>query len=96
MIKITWSSNFKGVTRSSANTTTTGSVIICTKEERLSPGPDDCTVSKTNSLDVENDFIMRHDISDDRGFPSEWSYEEQFKKVSSYSCNRGLAICFIK
>jgi hypothetical protein len=59
--------------------------LIRAKEERLSPAPDG-TAAKTNNLDVENDYDVarhenRHEIADERGFPPEWSYEEQFKKV---------------
>lgn len=71
----------EGVGRSLTSAATTGSILIRTKQERLSPGPDEPT-AKTNSLDVENEYdLTRHEIEDERGFPPEWSYEEQFKKL---------------
>lgn len=72
-----------------ASTTSAGGLLIRAKEERLSPGRDE-KVAKTGSLDLENEYDLsrhenRHDVADERGFPPEWSYEEQFKKVSYFS-----------
>jgi hypothetical protein len=68
--------------RSSASGSATGQVLIHAKEERLSPTPDE--TAPNVDVDSEYDAIRhenRHEIADERGFPPEWSYEEQFKKV---------------
>ena len=71
--------------RSSASGSATGQVLIHAKEERLSPAPDE-TDPNPHSVDVDSEYDAirhenRHEIADERGFPPEWSYEEQFKKV---------------
>ena len=75
----------EGVARSLASVATTGQILIHAKEERLSPSPDE-TSTNARSLDAENEYDgirheNRHEIADERGFPPEWSYEEQFKKL---------------
>ncbi|XP_028411692.1 AT-rich interactive domain-containing protein 3C-like isoform X2 [Dendronephthya gigantea] len=76
----------EGVGRSLTSSNAAAGLLIRTKEERLSPMPDENQGIRTKSLEVESDFDVerhqtRHEVSDERGFPPEWSYEEQFKKL---------------
>lgn len=80
---------FVGAGRSLTSAATTKNLLIRTKEERHSPGPDEAP-PKTTRLDAEDQYDItrlenRHElVVDERGLPSEWSYEEQFKKVCLY------------
>lgn len=63
-----------------------GNVLVTTKKERLSPDADLGRL-ETNDFGSNNDEGVRHEEGNEErsgGFPQEWSYEEQFKKVWSY------------
>lgn len=73
--------------------TSKDSPLTRTKQERLSPSdPNKDSVKVKKSL-IENEYNLNrrvaedgHDVSDDAGgFSTEWSYEEQFKKVLTAS-----------
>lgn len=60
-------------------------VIVTTKKECLSPGAEGRL--ETKDFGSHNDDGIRHEEGNEEragGFPQEWSYEEQFKKVWNY------------
>lgn len=82
--KRSYSQDKEAISKSLSSVTTLGTVLTSAKVERLSPLIG-ITPVKGGHFEIEKDFEThldsRQEVNEERGFPPEWSYEEQFKKL---------------